>query len=67
MSCATGAADFSETDDGRIDQRYFGAQSFRRTCFVGDRTGEAHPGARSSTKLNRPACRTARTYSSRVS
>jgi succinate dehydrogenase / fumarate reductase, flavoprotein subunit len=33
--------DFSETDDGGIDQRYFGAQSFRRTCFVGDRTGEA--------------------------
>jgi succinate dehydrogenase / fumarate reductase, flavoprotein subunit len=32
---------FSETDDGRIDQRYFGAQSYRRTCFVGDRTGEA--------------------------
>jgi len=33
--------DFNLTDDGRIDQRYFGAQSFRRTCFVGDRTGEA--------------------------
>jgi succinate dehydrogenase / fumarate reductase, flavoprotein subunit len=32
---------FSETDDGRIDQRYFGAQSFRRTCFAGDATGEA--------------------------
>ncbi len=29
------------TEDGRINQRYFGAQSFRRTCFVGDRTGEA--------------------------
>jgi succinate dehydrogenase / fumarate reductase, flavoprotein subunit len=24
-----------------IDQRYFGAQSFRRTCFVGDVTGRA--------------------------
>jgi succinate dehydrogenase / fumarate reductase, flavoprotein subunit len=33
--------DFNLTDDGRVDQRYFGAQSFRRTCFVGDRTGEA--------------------------
>jgi succinate dehydrogenase / fumarate reductase, flavoprotein subunit len=33
--------DFNLADDGRIDQRYFGAQSFRRTCFVGDRTGEA--------------------------
>jgi len=32
---------FNRTDDGKIDQRYFGAQSFRRTCFVGDRTGEA--------------------------
>lgn len=29
------------TDNGQINQRYFGAQSFRRTAFVGDRTGEA--------------------------
>lgn len=34
-------ANFSKTEDGRINQRYFGAQSYRRTCFVGDRTGEA--------------------------
>ena len=33
--------DFNRTDDGKINQRYFGAQSFRRTCFVGDRTGQA--------------------------
>lgn len=33
--------EFARTDDGEIDQRYFGAQSFRRTCFVGDRTGRA--------------------------
>lgn len=32
---------FNTTDDGRINQRYFGAQSFRRTCFVGDHTGKA--------------------------
>ncbi|WP_238477619.1 L-aspartate oxidase [Natranaeroarchaeum sulfidigenes] len=32
---------FDRTENGRINQRYFGAQSFRRTCFVGDRTGEA--------------------------
>ena len=32
---------FDRTDDGKINQRYSGAQSFRRTCFVGDRTGEA--------------------------
>ena len=33
--------EFARTDDGSIQQRYFGAQSYRRTCFVGDRTGEA--------------------------
>ena len=33
--------DFSRTEDGEIDQRYFGAQSFRRTAFAGDYTGEA--------------------------
>ena len=33
--------EFDRTADGAINQRYFGAQSFRRTCFVGDRTGEA--------------------------
>lgn len=32
---------FSRTEDGKIEQRYFGAQSFRRTCFVGDQTGKA--------------------------
>jgi succinate dehydrogenase / fumarate reductase flavoprotein subunit len=32
---------FDRTEDGKINQRYFGAQSFRRTAFVGDRTGEA--------------------------
>ena len=33
--------EFARTDDGKTQQRYFGAQSYRRTCFVGDRTGEA--------------------------
>lgn len=33
--------DFTRTDDGQINQRYFGAQSYRRTCFAGDYTGEA--------------------------
>ncbi|QCC57685.1 FAD-dependent oxidoreductase [Natrinema thermotolerans] len=32
---------FDRTEDGDVNQRYFGAQSYRRTCFVGDRTGEA--------------------------
>ena len=33
--------EFNRTDDGVINQRYFGAQAYRRTCYVGDRTGEA--------------------------
>ena len=32
---------FARTEDGEIDQRYFGAQSFRRTAFAGDHTGES--------------------------
>jgi succinate dehydrogenase / fumarate reductase flavoprotein subunit len=32
---------FSRTPGGDIDQRYFGAQSFRRTAFAGDHTGES--------------------------
>ena len=33
--------EFSRTNEGEINQRYFGAQSFRRTCFAGDHTGES--------------------------
>lgn len=33
--------DFTLTEDGELEQRYFGAQSYRRTCFAGDYTGEA--------------------------
>jgi succinate dehydrogenase / fumarate reductase flavoprotein subunit len=33
--------DYSRTEDGEIDQRFFGAQSFRRTAFAGDHTGES--------------------------
>ena len=33
--------DYSRTSDGEIDQRYFGAQSYRRTAFAGDHTGES--------------------------
>lgn len=32
---------FARTDDGRIDQRYFGAHKYRRTCYAGDYTGRA--------------------------
>jgi succinate dehydrogenase / fumarate reductase flavoprotein subunit len=33
--------EFARTPDGRIDQRYFGAHTYRRTCFAGDFTGRA--------------------------
>jgi succinate dehydrogenase / fumarate reductase flavoprotein subunit len=33
--------EYSRTDEGEIDQRFFGAQSFRRTAFAGDHTGES--------------------------
>jgi len=30
---------FARTDDGKVDQRYFGAHTYRRTCYAGDYTG----------------------------
>jgi succinate dehydrogenase / fumarate reductase, flavoprotein subunit len=41
LELAEWGCEFDRLDDGGINQRYFGAQSFRRTCFVGDVTGEA--------------------------
>jgi succinate dehydrogenase / fumarate reductase flavoprotein subunit len=32
---------FARTEDGRIDQRFFGAHAYRRTCYAGDWTGRA--------------------------
>ena len=32
---------FAQTDDGQLDQRYFGAHKYRRTCYAGDYTGRA--------------------------
>ena len=32
---------FAKTKDGKIDQRYFGAHTYRRTCYAGDYTGRA--------------------------
>ena len=32
-------ATFARDDDGRLTQRYFGAHTYRRTCFAGDYTG----------------------------
>lgn len=31
----------ARTDDGRLDQRFFGAHRWRRTCYAGDWTGRA--------------------------
>jgi succinate dehydrogenase / fumarate reductase, flavoprotein subunit len=32
---------FARTPDGRLDQRFFGAHRWRRTCYAGDWTGRA--------------------------
>ncbi|MGQ0608791.1 MAG: FAD-dependent oxidoreductase [Chloroflexota bacterium] len=32
---------FARTRDGKLDQRYFGAHTYRRTCYAGDYTGRA--------------------------
>ena len=32
---------FARTPDGALDQRYFGAHTYRRTCYAGDYTGRA--------------------------
>ena len=32
---------FARTENGEIDQRYFGAHKYRRTCYAGDFTGRA--------------------------
>src|SRR5438309_11819944 len=32
---------FARTEDGRLDQRCFGARPYRRTCYAGDYTGRA--------------------------
>ena len=34
-------ANFEKTKNGLIDQRFFGAHSYRRTCYSGDYTGQA--------------------------
>ena len=32
---------FARSDDGRLDQRFFGAHRWRRTCYAGDYSGRA--------------------------
>ncbi|MEM9666439.1 MAG: FAD-binding protein, partial [Bacteroidota bacterium] len=34
-------ANFAKLEDGRLDQRYFGAHTYRRTCYSGDYTGRS--------------------------
>ncbi len=34
-------ANFSKLADGKLNQRYFGAHKYRRTCFSGDYTGQS--------------------------
>jgi succinate dehydrogenase / fumarate reductase, flavoprotein subunit len=33
--------EFARLSDGRLDQRFFGAHKYRRTCYAGDYTGRA--------------------------
>tara|TARA_A100001388_G_scaffold232323_1_gene184918 strand:- start:3009 stop:4754 length:1746 start_codon:yes stop_codon:yes gene_type:complete len=34
-------ADFEKLENGKFNQRYFGAHTYRRTCFSGDYTGQS--------------------------
>jgi succinate dehydrogenase / fumarate reductase flavoprotein subunit len=38
---AAWGCEFARTEDGDLDQRFFGAHRWRRTCFAGDFTGRA--------------------------
>jgi succinate dehydrogenase / fumarate reductase flavoprotein subunit len=39
IELAEWGCDFALTSEGKIDQRYFGAHTYRRTCYAGDYTG----------------------------
>jgi succinate dehydrogenase / fumarate reductase flavoprotein subunit len=41
MELAAWGCEFARTDGGDLDQRFFGAHRWRRTCFAGDFTGRA--------------------------
>jgi succinate dehydrogenase / fumarate reductase flavoprotein subunit len=41
LELASWGCDLSRTADGRLDQRFFGAHRWRRTCYAGDFTGRA--------------------------
>ncbi|HEX7196740.1 MAG TPA: FAD-binding protein [Candidatus Limnocylindria bacterium] len=44
MELAEWGCEFARTEDGRLEQRFFGAHRWRRTCFAGDFTGRAIQG-----------------------
>ena len=41
LELADWGAPFARLSDGRLDQRFFGAHRWRRTCYAGDWTGRA--------------------------
>jgi succinate dehydrogenase / fumarate reductase, flavoprotein subunit len=41
LQLADWGCEFARTEDGKLDQRYFGAHKYRRTCYAGDYTGRA--------------------------
>jgi succinate dehydrogenase / fumarate reductase flavoprotein subunit len=41
LELAEWGCEFARTADGELDQRYFGAHYYRRTCYAGDFTGRA--------------------------
>jgi succinate dehydrogenase / fumarate reductase flavoprotein subunit len=41
LEMAEWGCSFARTREGEIDQRYFGAHKYRRTCYAGDYTGRA--------------------------
>jgi len=41
LELAAWGCEFARTEDGKLDQRFFGAHRWRRTCYAGDFTGRA--------------------------
>jgi succinate dehydrogenase / fumarate reductase flavoprotein subunit len=41
LELAEWGCDFARTPEGSLDQRFFGAHKYRRTCYAGDYTGRA--------------------------
>ncbi|MGI8586135.1 MAG: FAD-dependent oxidoreductase [Chloroflexia bacterium] len=58
LELAAWGCPFARTPDGRLDQRYFGAHKYRRTCYAGDYTGRAmmYTLAGEASKLGIPVC-----------